>query len=69
MVLLALITAPAVIERILRHLKLPHVPPPVAPARATREPELELWDVAPDDRDEERSEGHPMASAGARAPP
>ena len=31
--LIALITEPRVVRRILRHLELPHEPPPVAPAR------------------------------------
>ena len=47
MVLLALITAPRAIERILRHLRLPYIPPPVAPARAPHETELRLWDADP----------------------
>jgi hypothetical protein len=33
MVLLALITAPSTVERILDHLRIPSTPPPVAPAR------------------------------------
>ena len=33
MVLLALITAPAAVERILDHLHIPSTPPPLAPAR------------------------------------
>lgn len=33
MVLLALITAPAAVARILDHLRTPSTPPPIAPAR------------------------------------
>jgi hypothetical protein len=69
MVLLALITAPRVIERILRHLRLPHTPPSVAPARAPREPELRLWDADLDDSDEALHEAHRTGRAEARAPP
>ena len=69
MVLLALITAPRVIERILLHLRLPHTPPSVAPARAPREPEVRLWDADPDDSDEAPPGAHLTSRADARAPP
>ena len=51
MVLLALITAPSVIERILTHLRIPATPPPVAPARSFEPPPelaFEPWDEPPE---------------------
>ncbi len=40
MVLLALITAPRVVEKILAHLRIPSTPPPLAPARQASEPTM-----------------------------
>jgi hypothetical protein len=43
MVVLAFISDPPVVRKILGHLKLPTTPPPVAAARGLWEPEPELW--------------------------
>jgi hypothetical protein len=43
MVLLALISAPRVVAKILAHLRLPSSPPPLAPARQRAEPEPRMF--------------------------
>ena len=45
MVILAFLSDPPVVTRILRHLRLPTVPPPVAPARGNRC--VDLWGLDP----------------------
>jgi len=42
MTVLAFISDPPAVERILHHLRLPTSPPPVAPARASRQEQLLL---------------------------
>jgi hypothetical protein len=56
MVVLALISDPPVVRKILGHLGLPTMPPPVAAARGMWEPEADLWippmeDCAIEERD------------------
>ena len=73
MVLLALITAPQVVVKILDHLRLPSTPPPLAPARLDVHPSLLFDDVmdqtdplqAPDSTASELASG----AAAPRAPP
>jgi len=74
MVLLALITAPATVARILDHLHIPSTPPPVAPARRQSQPPLLPADEL--DQTDPFEDGHSWATAnltrGAatpRAPP
>jgi len=43
MVVLAFISDPPVVRKILGHLGLPTTPPPVAAARGLWEPEADLW--------------------------
>ena len=45
--ILALLTAPPVVQGILLHLDLPHQPPPLAPARGPPQAEL-AFDQTPD---------------------
>ena len=71
MVLLALITAPRVVAKILDHLRLPSTPPPLAPARPASKPTMfgdELDQTDPFDAPESASE-FTGATATPRAPP
>jgi hypothetical protein len=47
MVVLAFLSDPSVVGRILRHLHLPTAPPPVSPARSSAEERLDVfeWDA------------------------
>ncbi len=73
MVLLALITAPPVVAKILDHLRIPSTPPPLAPARLDVHPSHLFDDVldqtdpleAPDSTASELASGAPAP----RAPP
>ena len=70
MVLLALITRPSVIERILRHLRLPSTPPPLAPARDPREQAAQLEAALEHDPSGGADRDQPIARCSApRAPP
>ena len=70
MVLLALITRPSVIERILRHLRLPSTPPPLAPARDPREQAAQLEAPLEHDLPDGADRDQPIARWSApRAPP
>jgi hypothetical protein len=65
-------TDPGVVSKILRHLKLPTGPPPLAPARSMNEPDgdqdPELFDDAIWQQHGEQSGQH-VSDAEARAPP
>jgi hypothetical protein len=73
MVLLALVSAPATVAKILVHLRLPSIPPPVAPARLG-DPQIHLLD---DDLDQSdpvveplcASSDDTLGAAASRAPP
>ena len=49
MVILAFISDPPVITKILQHLGLPTEPPPLSPARVSWEPQLSVLDSPVDD--------------------
>lgn len=66
MVVLAFITDPAALSRILQHLGLPTAPPPVAPARIPLEVDLPLDEMLPDDG---YLDEVPAARRRARLPP
>ena len=69
MLLIAMITQPEIVRRILLHLKLPSSPPPLAPSRRSLQEEMCL-DELPDDSawlDEQAVEA--PAAPSARAPP
>lgn len=70
MVVIALITRPSIVTKILDHLRIPSTPTPVAPARL--QPELaqaELADHNQHPEDNSDDLGQSAASAFARAPP
>jgi len=69
MVVMAMITAPQILDRILTHLGLPTHPPPVAPARQDPQSELGFDEHPPDEAylDEPPDEQGRLASS--RAPP
>ncbi|MFH2008338.1 MAG: hypothetical protein ABI333_17265 [bacterium] len=76
MVLLALITAPQVVEKILDHLRIPSTPPPLAPARPPPEHDMFGDDLdqtdpfdAPEPADSELSSELTGGAATPRAPP
>ena len=77
MVLLALITAPQVVVKILDHLRIPSTPPPLAPARQATGPlmfgdELDQTDAFDDASDAFDDASDSKLTAGAatpRAPP
>ena len=64
MVVLAFITDPRVLEKILAHLGLPTAPPPIAPARLPLEVDLPL-----DEEDEEPPDkvGDDVATTAAKS--
>jgi hypothetical protein len=72
LVVLAFISDPPVVERILSHLKLPTSPPPLAPPRPPDQPDL-FTDLPPDEMPpetdclDETLAG--LESRSARAPP
>jgi hypothetical protein len=71
MVVLAFLTDPAVLRRILTHLSLPTAPPPLAPARSSATdfepvPEPAVDQSASDDADHE---SQAQASRRGRGPP
>jgi len=69
MVVMAMITSPRILDRILSHLGLPTHPPPIAPARLDSQTDLTLDDHPPDDAylDEPRLDHGRHATP--RAPP
>jgi hypothetical protein len=72
MVLLALITAPQVVEKILDHLRIPSTPPPLAPARQAAEPGRfgnELDQTDPFDAPEPATSELTGGRAAPRGPP
>jgi len=74
MVLLALITAPRVVAKILDHLRLPSTPPPLAPARQATEPLMfgdELDQTDPFDASESAESDSKLTAwaVAPRAPP
>lgn len=72
MVLLALITAPRVVAKILDHLRIPSTPPPLAPARQAPEPTMfgdDLDQTDPFDAPEPAASELANAVAAPRAPP
>ncbi len=66
MALLALITAPAVVARILEHLRLPSTPPPVSPARPTYTSQRSLLPGDELDQTDPFDENEPAAAASWR---
>jgi len=68
MVVLAFLTDPRVLERILGHLGLPATPPPVAPPRLPRDDDLVLA-LDEDPPDQVGGEGTPGARRRTRSPP
>jgi len=75
MVLLALITAPDVVVRILDHLRIPSTPPHVAPARPTSQcsllpgDELDQTDPFDDETPSAAASKRTTGAAAPRAPP
>ena len=72
MVLLALITAPRVVAKILVHLRIPSTPPPLAPARQATEPLMfgdELEQTNPFDAPESAASELTAGAVAPRAPP
>ncbi len=72
MVLLALITAPQVVAKILDHLRIPSTPPPLAPARQATEPLLfgdELDQTDPFDASNSADSELTGGAVAPRAPP
>jgi len=72
MVLLALITAPRVVAKILDHLRIPSTPPPLAPARQLTAPEMfgdDLDQTDPFDAQEPAASEPAGNVAAPRAPP
>jgi len=75
MVLLALITAPRVVAKILDHLRLPSTPPPLAPARlSAHQPDLLAQAFVPDEPPDasdlsELTASASTSGANSRAPP
>ena len=74
MVLLALITAPQVVEKILDHLRIPSTPPPLAPTRPATEPLMfgdELDQTDPFNTPESAASASELTggTAAPRAPP
>lgn len=74
MVLLSLITATAVVSKILDHLHLPSTPPPLAPARLpSRQADLLALSFEPDeptdDQDFQDFSHDTPTSVDSRAPP
>jgi hypothetical protein len=68
MVVLAFLTDPTVVQKILAHLGLPTTPPPVAPARLPAQEEL-LPDAAGDDASQDPDDHRSPETASARGPP
>jgi hypothetical protein len=68
MVVLAFLSDPQVVRKILLHLQLPAAPPPLAPGRLP-EPEEFLPPVPDDDGNQDPDEGHVQRQAHARGPP
>jgi hypothetical protein len=72
MVLLALITAPRVVAKILDHLRIPSTPPPLAPARPPPERTMfadELDQTDPFDAPDSAASGLTGGALAPRAPP
>jgi hypothetical protein len=72
MVLLALITAPRVVAKILDHLRIPSTPPPLAPARPATEPFMfgdELDQTDPFDASDSAAPELTGGAVASRAPP
>jgi len=69
MVVMAMITDPRILEKILTHLGLPAHPPPVAPARLDLQTELELDDHPPDEAYLDEPPDTQERLASSRAPP
>ncbi len=71
MVLLALISAPAVVSKILDHLHLPSTPPPLAPARLpSLQSDLLAQSFEPDELPDDHDFSHATPiSPDSRAPP
>ena len=68
LIVLAFLTDPRVLERILGHLGLPTAPPPVAPPRLPRDDDLVL-DLKEDPPDQGDGEVEPAAGRRTRSPP
>jgi hypothetical protein len=69
MVVMAMITAPQILDRILSHLGLPVHPPPIAPARLDPQTDLTLNEHPPDDAYLDEPPGEHGRLATSRAPP
>jgi hypothetical protein len=70
MVVIALITRPSVVTRILDHLRIPSTPPPVAPARLLPEPaQVDLIECHQGPEDHSADLDQSATSMFARAPP
>jgi hypothetical protein len=72
MVVMALITAPQILERILTHLGLPVHPPPIAPARLDPQTEIALDKRGSEEAYLDELDAPTVTSApltAARAPP
>jgi hypothetical protein len=76
MIVLAFLSDPSVVKRVLIHLKLPTSPPPVAPARLPEQEDM-FWDQTPtndvytnDDTDElHETTAQSAHQHAARGPP
>jgi len=68
LIVLAFLTDPRVLERILGHLGLPTTPPPVAPPRLPCDDDRVL-DLDEDPSDQGDGEGTPVARHRTRSPP
>ena len=69
MTVLAMITAPHSLERILSHFNLPTHPPPIAPARLDPQTDLTLDELPPDDAYLNEPPRERSRHATSRAPP
>ena len=69
MVVMALLTDPQILERILTHLGLPVHPPPIAPARLDAQTEIELDDSGIVEADLDEPPMEPAPFTASRAPP
>jgi Putative transposase len=69
MTVLAMITAPHSLERILSHFDLPTHPPPIAPARLDPQTDFTLDELPPDDTYPDEPPRERSRHAASRAPP
>ena len=69
MVVIAFITDPGVVRKILEHLGLPTHPPQLAPARLPQQHDLDFVDDLPPDDHLEALPHDTLSSSASRAPP